>query len=505
MKLFETKQISKIDELTLQYEPIANIDLMERAAKTVYDFIINHYPDFKTILLFCGQGNNGGDGLALARMLANYCPGAAIEVFILELTNKFTLSAQLNYNRLCENTSIKPIIIRNASDFPMIPSFSLVVDALFGSGLNRPLIGLPRSLVQYINQHAKQVLSIDIPSGLMGEDNALNDYNSIIVANKTITFQFPKIAFLLAENEKYVGDYSVVDIGLHQQAIIETKSNYFLQTDFDVTQLLKKRSRFSHKGTFGHALLIAGSYGKMGAAVLASKSCLRSGVGLLTVHVPNTGYQIIQNALPEAMTSIDESDLMFTSINQLDAYSAIGIGPGLGVKVNTIKAVKLLIEQVKTPMVIDADALNILAQNPEWIKLLPVNTVITPHPKEFDRLAGISTTAYERLTKAIQFAEKHNLIVVLKGANTQIVNSDGTVWFNSTGNPGMATAGSGGALTGIILALLAAGYQSLDAARLGVYVHGLSGDIAAARRGYEALIASDIIENIGEGFKLLHK
>ena len=263
MKLFETKQISKIDELTLQYEPIANIDLMERAAKTVYDFIINHYPDFKTILLFCGQGNNGGDGLALARMLANYCPGAAIEVFILELTNKFTLSAQLNYNRLCENTSIKPIIIRNESDFPMIPSFALVVDALFGSGLNRPLIGLPRSLVQYINQHAKQVLSIDIPSGLMGEDNALNDLNSIIVADKTITFQFPKIAFLLPENEKFIGEYTVVDIGLHQQAIIETKSNYFLQTDFDVTQLLKKRSRFSHKGTFGHALLIAGSYGKM--------------------------------------------------------------------------------------------------------------------------------------------------------------------------------------------------------------------------------------------------
>lgn len=505
MKLFETKQIGKIDELTMQYEPIANIDLMERAAKTVYDFIINHYPDFKTILLFCGQGNNGGDGLALARMLANYCPGAAIEVFILELTNKFTLSAQLNYNRLCENTSIKPITIRNESDFPMIPSFALVVDALFGSGLNRPLSGVSRSLVQYINQHAKQVLSIDIPSGLMGEDNALNDYNSITVANKTITFQFPKIAFLLAENEKYVGDYSVVDIGLHQQAIIETKTNYFLQTDFDVAQLVKKRLRFSHKGSFGHALLIAGSYGKMGAAVLASKACLRSGVGLLTVHVPNTGYQIIQNALPEAMTSIDESDLMFTSINQLDTYSAIGIGPGLGVKVNTSKAVKLLIELVEVPMVIDADALNILSQNPEWIKLLPVNTVITPHPKEFDRLSGISTTAYERLIKAIQFAKTYNLIVVLKGANTQIINSDGAVWFNSTGNPGMSTAGSGDALTGIILALLAAGYHPFDAARLGVYIHGLSGDIAAARRGYEALIASDIIENIGESFKLLHK
>lgn len=505
MKLFKTSDIAILDKYTIDNEPIADIDLMERASITVVDYIVNETSYSGRVSIFCGPGNNGGDGLAVARLLANIENRFTVQVFILNFGKKLIGSSAINLNRLATQGKVDIHYLNNEIKLPALPDDSLIIDALFGSGLNRPLNGYPKTIVTHINESNCQVLSIDIPSGLMGEDNDANDYSAIVKAQNTITFQFPKISFLFPENEAYVGQWVVTDIGLHPAAIEHTASNYYFNSDQSINHLLKKRSKFAHKGHFGHALLIAGAYGKMGAAVLASKACLRSGVGLLTTHIPHSGFQIIQTSVPEAMTSIDESDIIFTKVENIDQFNAIGIGPGLGTKVNTHRGLKKLLETVNSPMVLDADAINILGKNKDWLSLLPRESILTPHPKEFERIGGNSKTSYQRLQKAISLAQQYQLNIVLKGAYTAIINSQGKVWFNSTGNPGMATAGSGDALTGIILALLAQNYSAVEAARIGVYIHGLAGDIAAARRGYEALIASDIIENLGEAFKLAHK
>jgi len=296
-----------------------------------------------------------------------------------------------------------------------------------------------------------------------------------------------------------------LDIGLHPEAIKETASFYHFLDAVEIKSKIVPRKKFSHKGNFGHALLISGSYGKMGAAILASKACLCSGTGLLTVHIPHGTYQIVQTALPEAMCSIDDSDLMFTGISNLDGYSAIGIGPAIGQKVNTQRGFHRLLSEINVPFVADADAINILGLNPDWLKELPEGTILTPHPKEFSRIAGESETGYDRLEKAKSLANELKVFIVLKGAYTAIVCPDGEVWFNSTGNPGMSTAGSGDVLTGVILGLLAQGYSSKDSALIGVYVHGLAGDFAKNDVGEISLIASDIIDNLGKAFQTIYK
>jgi NAD(P)H-hydrate epimerase len=334
----------------------------------------------------------------------------------------------------------------------------------------------------------------------MGENNTGNIPENIIQADFTLTFQFPKISFFFAENEKYVGDWEVLPIRLHPEGIEQTLTNFFLTEGEDVQQIIQKRSRFGHKGTYGHALLIAGSYGKMGAAVLASKACLRSGAGLLTTHVPHLGYSIIQTAVPEAMASIDQHDSFFTEFPGLEQFTAVGVGPGINQKTNTKRALNELLEKSKVPLVIDADALNILAENKTWLEKLPENSILTPHPGEFKRLAGESETSYERLQKQISFSEKYKVIVVLKGAFTTVSTPGGKVYFNSSGNPGMATAGSGDVLTGIILGLLAQGISPENAAIAGVYLHGLAGDLAAQQNSEFALVAGDIIDYLRKAF-----
>lgn len=505
MKIFETSKISKVDTLTMQYEPISHIDLMERAATNFVDYLINETVFAGNVYVFCGPGNNGGDGLAIARLLANFNSRFCVKVFMLDLEKGINRVSAQNLARLKSECGIEHVFVNNIESFPNIPYKAMVIDALFGSGLNRSLCGVAAALVDHINRSESIVYSVDIPSGLMGECNGSVDCDAIIKATATITFQFPKISFLMPESERFLGEWLVREIGLHKKAIEQVESSYFLSNCSNVSPLLKTRSKFAHKGIFGHALLIAGAYGKMGAAVLAANSCLRSGVGLLTIHVPHLGYQIIQTAVPEAMTSIDDSDLMFTSVGNIETFNALGIGPGIGTKVNTQRALKKLIETVQKPILLDADALNIISMNIDWLELLPVHSIITPHPKEFDRICGSSQTSYQRLKKAIGFAKKYELIIVLKGAYTQIIEPNGVVWFNTTGNSGMATAGSGDVLTGTILALLAQGYLPAIAARLGVYLHGLAGDYAANEIGADALIASDIINNIGNAFKELRQ
>ena len=500
IKIFPVKKVSLIDKYTIENEPVFSINLMERAARKLFNWIQKHYPENK-VKIFTGPGNNGGDSLALARMLLT--AHRDVVIYLVNPSGKFSHDARINLDKLLKMISDNQVIYLSddSTVFPELFSDNLVVDGLFGSGLNRSLTGLPLKVVQHINQSEASVVSIDIPSGLFGEDNRENNPFGIVRADHTLSFQFPKLSFLLADCGEYAGNWEILDIKLDKRAIEEFNTDWYLVEESDIRKILRKRKRFSHKGDYGHALLMAGSYGKMGAAQLAARGCLKSGVGLVTVHIPHYGYQIIQTAVPEAMVSIDRSDILITEFPGLEMFNVVGVGPGIGKKPNTVKAIKKLLEVVgERALVMDADALNIISENRELLDLLPENTVLTPHPKEFDRLAGHSDSHFERFEKLVEFAKKYKVTVVLKGAYTVTALPDGRCMFNSTGNPGMATAGSGDALTGIILGLLAQDYTSEEAAVMGVYIHGLAGDIAVTKGSEPGLTASEIIGNVGRAF-----
>lgn len=501
MKLFTTRQISVLDAYTIEHEPVADIDLMERASLQVSNWLEQKLSSVKKLVVFAGPGNNGGDALAVARQMAER--GYRVDVFLFTPKGELKGSPSINRQRLEEQGKVHVVNIDGIDKFPEVQTSDVIIDGLFGSGLTRPLEGLAAEIVQAINKLPNQVVAIDIPSGLMGEDNSSNIPENIIRADYTLTFQFPKISFLLADNEVYTGKWEVLPIGLHPDGISSTDTPWHLLEQEDVSRMIPRRKRFSHKGVFGHALLLSGSYGKMGAAVLASKACLRAGVGLLTTHVPHFGYSIIQTAVPEAMSSIDAHDSIITEFPDQGQFTAIGAGPGIGMKSNTCRALHELIVNAKQPLVLDADALNILSEHKEWLEELPAETILTPHPGEFRRLAGNSSGTWERIQQQREMAERLKTIIVLKGAYTSVALPDGTVWFNSTGNPGMATAGSGDVLTGIILGLLAQRIPARDAALAGVYLHGLAGDVAAGKYSDVAMVAGDIIESFGEGVKMV--
>jgi len=498
MKFFTAFQIKDIDRLTILNEPISSIELMERAANRLFVWYVNHFGRSKRVVVFAGPGNNGGDGLALARMLSE--TGYSVEVNYVKFTDKTSEEWQLNFQKVKDNPKINLNIIQSLDNFPALYENDVVIDSIFGVGLSKKPEGLPRDVIRKINDSAATTIAIDIPSGLFCEDNSDNDPEAIIKADFTLTFQFPKLAFMFAENASYVGRWEIIPIGLSEEAIRKTQTQYYFTEADDILPLLRKRKTFDHKGDYGHGLLVAGSKGKIGAATLAAKAALRSGLGLLTAHLPLCGLNIMQTALPEAMVSCDNADDFVTCINPKTLFDAAALGPGLGVESLTGLAVYDFLTNFKGAVVLDADALNILSLNKNWFSVFRKNMVITPHPKEFDRLAGNSETGYQRYKKQIEFAKRHKCIVVLKGAFTSVAMPDGRVMFNSVGNPGMATAGSGDVLTGIILSLLAQGYSAENAAVTGVFLHGLAGDIAAEKNCCESLIASDIISNIASAY-----
>jgi len=501
MKIFTAAQVREIDAYTIKNEPIPSIDLMERAAMRLAGWYVRHYHTDRRVVVFAGPGNNGGDALAMARMLAER--QFRVECYLLRF-GKLSEDCAINLERLVEQSMVKLFEVGEHDALPELRKGDVVVDGIFGSGLSRKVSGLPARVIKHINAHAGTVIAIDIPSGLKGEDNSDNDYTSVIRADYTISFQFPFLSFFFDHHASHVGHWRVHDIKLHPGAIKDTECDYRTIEGDEITPLLPRRGKFDHKGTFGHALIISGSYGMMGAALLAGESCLRSGAGLLTLHVPKFGYAIVQTGFPEAIVSMDQSDILFSEAPDLSPFSAVGIGPGLGCKPNSGKGLKMLLERAKIPLVIDADGLNILSQHPDWFELLPEGTILTPHPKEFDRLAGESANSYERHLRQREFASHYKVGVVLKGAHTGIASPDGRYWFNTTGNPGMATGGSGDVLTGIITGLLAQGVPSLEAALAGVYLHGLAGDLAVEASSEEALIAGDMNLYLGEAFRELY-
>lgn len=500
MKVFTTSQIRQIDRLTIETEPIPSIDLMERASSALLSWFVSNISATKKIYLFAGPGNNGGDGLALARMMIGV--GYWVEVYILDAPS-FSTDFQINLERLNSQGVVKYHLIKGKNDFPSIDGNSIIVDALFGSGLSRPLAGIAAMLIDFINESKSKIIAIDMPSGLLGEENPVPNNNPIIKADLTLTLQFPKFSFFFPENSQYVGDWHMLPIGLSIKAIDETESSYYFVDDLHITSILKKRNKFYHKGNFGHCLIVSGSYGMMGAAVLSSSACIKTGAGLVTAHIPKAGYEILQQSIPEVMANCDENDNSFSNVSLSSRYSSVGIGPGIGKSNLAVKGFSKLLKEINSPLVIDADGLNILSENRELMNHIPFMTIITPHPGEFDRLFGISDSGYNRLQIAIRESASRNIIIVLKGAHTQVICPNGKVFFNFTGNPGMATAGSGDVLTGIITSLLGQGYDPVSSAILGVYLHGLAGDLASQAKSQESLSASDIINYIGDAFKLI--
>ncbi|QNF32408.1 NAD(P)H-hydrate dehydratase [Adhaeribacter swui] len=501
MKILTAAQTRAADAYTAEQENIPSLELMERAVSAFVNWYLNKFSNRvkKPVLIFCGPGNNGGDGLAIARLLHQH--QYVVQVYILASNNKYAPDFTANLNRLPE--AIIPQYLNQISDFPQIPDNAMVLDALFGTGLNRPLTGLITDLVRHINQSSAMVVAVDMPAGLFADvPNAPTD--AIIEADYTLSFELPKLAFLLPGTAQYVGEWTVVPIGLNADFISQSPSTHFYISPEVPAKILKIRPKYGHKGSFGHALLISGSYGKMGATVLSSRACLRSGVGLLTVYCPAVGYNILQTAVPEAMTLTDPEDNYTSQLPDITTYNAIGIGPGLGKEAATRELVSKLLETTKVPLVIDADALNIISENENFKKSIPEGSILTPHPKEFERLAGKAQNDYYRLTLLKDFCQQHNCYVVLKGAHTCIGTPEGTYYFNSTGNPGMATGGTGDVLTGIITALVAQQYSPLEACILGVYLHGLAGDLAKANLGEQALLASDIVSYLGQAFLTLN-
>jgi len=493
MKLFTAWQMQHWDAFTIKHQQISSLDLMERASGACTDWMINHGLSSQSIKIFCGKGNNGGDGLAIARQLLQ--TGTSATVYIAEFGATGTLDFQQNLTRLRLLTT-DIYYLQSAEQFPLINEEDIIIDALFGFGLNRPLTGLYQQLVDHINDNAKQVIAIDVPSGLF-TDEPSKGY-TIIKATYTLTFQSLKLCFLAAENAEYFGEVVVLPIGLEKQYEAEEEAIYEVVNEEMIANLYKPRQAFSHKGTYGHALLIVGNTGKMGAAVMCAKACLRSGVGLLTCAVPQEEFVVLQTTIAEAMvTNRNEAP-------EVSKYSTIGMGPGLGTAEEMAALVQNILEECKQPLLLDADALNIIAKYQDLLTLLPQQSVITPHPKEFDRLFGKSSNDFERMQKAITAAVKYNIIIVLKGHYTLIV-CEGKGYFNTTGNAGMATGGSGDALSGIITALLAQHYPPLHAAMLGVYVHGLSGDLCLDEQSYESLLPTDVIDGLGKAFKHIGK
>ena len=501
MKVLNVEQIRQLDAHTIEHEPIASIDLMERASMAFIHWFTTHFqPEKRPVRIICGTGNNGGDGLAIARLLQQRF--YSVEVTVCLISPNPTPDFQTNLERLRAMGSVPIHNYSKGEPFPNFPENAILIDGIFGSGLNRPVEGLWGGLIEHLSQHPGIRIAIDVPSGLFADRSSTG---AIFKADYTLSFELPKLAFFIPENHPYVGKWIVRSIGLDEGFISNAPAPYRYTECQWVRTLLKKRVRFDHKGTYGHALLIMGSYGKVGAAILAARACLRTGCGLVSVHAPKCAYPILQIAFPEAMVSADQHEFIFTQHGNLSLYKAIGIGCGIGVNDLTAQGFRQLLRHSPVPLLIDADGLNILAEHREYWADVPPNTILTPHPREFDRLFGPCENGFERLTLAREQALEKKVYIVLKGAYSAVVCPDGICHFNSTGNPGMGTGGSGDVLSGMITSLLAQGYAPKEASVLGVYLHGLAGDLAAAEWQQEALLASDIVRYIGKAFKRVKK
>lgn len=496
MKIFNSEKLRGIDKATCEAQQVDSVELMERAASAVSYEIISRFLPGQRIVVVAGPGNNGGDALAVARMLIEQ-GYRKVEVFLFNVTGRLSHDCEVERKRLIALDAVDFTEIEREFNPPYLSEDDVVIDGLFGSGLNKPLQGGFRAVARLINESGAYVVSIDVPSGLFGEWNDNVVLRDVVHADLTLTFQTPRLSFFFEDNEQCVGEWKILDIDLDEATIRKTQADFTLVEARNVRPLLRPRRNFTGKRDYGSALVMAGSLGMMGAAVMCARAALRCGAGLATVHSARCGMPVIQTAVPEAMFEPDSSENFISDMSVHHNHQVVMAGPGIGTREKTANALADLLKKVKSPLVLDADALNCIAQHPEMLPLLPPQTVITPHQGEFDRLFGEQQTAEQRLKKAIEMAQYYNIIIVLKSHHTAIVRPTGRVYFNSSGNPGMATAGAGDVLTGVIGAFIAQGYRPDLAATIGVYIHGLAGDLAASEIGQFGVIASDISDHLG--------
>ncbi|WP_462252262.1 NAD(P)H-hydrate dehydratase [Ekhidna sp.] len=484
MKVLNAAQIREADQYTIAHEPIASIDLMERASQAFLVKFLGLHPTKQPVFIFCGTGNNGGDGLAISRLLLER--GWSIQIFVIGDVDKGSSDFVDNLKRLNSHHEITDI-----GDFPSIPEGSIIIDAIFGSGLTRPVQGLQAELITFLNDQNSQRIAVDIASGLYS-DQPLSKGSVVFEPDFTISFHVPKLAFFQPQSKKYVGQWRNVDIGLSEDFIASVDSSFYLSEKREIQRLLPSRSTFDHKGSVGRLMIVAGSEGKMGAAVLCARAAFKAGVGLVNVHSPRCGIEILQISIPEAMVSLDSGESQIELIPTTE--DAIAIGPGIGTDSSTLNALSYFLKAQEDPIVVDADGINLISANPNLVDLLPKESILTPHPGEFKRLVGEWGDDFEKLEKLRSYCMKYELNIVLKGAYSAVCSSSGGIHFNSTGNPSLATAGSGDVLTGITGAFLAQGIKPFDALRLAVFLHGLAGDEAVRSLESPWIQASDIID-----------
>lgn len=496
--VLSVENIRNWDSFTIENEPISSIDLMERASNVFCKwFLENKISGLDKILVIASKGNNGGDGLAVARLLIDRA--LDVDILVADIQLNSTNDFEVNLQRLLEKR-IEVNYLQKGNSFPGFENYDIIIDAIFGSGLERPITGYWANLVNAVNDSGKTIYSIDIPSGIYA-DKVVD--GAAIKCDHCMSFESPKLGMLLPDNSEYIKNWNYKSIDLKNEYLQTIEKDTFYIEKQDVKPLIKPRNRFGHKGNFGHGLIIGGSKGMIGSVVLASKSCLRTGAGLVTALLPDVGYPIIQSAVPESIAITGYGEEFLSESPDVSRFSAVGIGTGIGNNKITSRFLKEIIPKLKVPVVFDADALNILSENIDILESIPKRSILTPHPGEFSRLFGNTLNGFERIKLLRQKAIEYQFYIVLKGRYTAIATPEGIVYFNSSGNVGMATAGSGDVLTGIITSLLAQSYSQFDACIAGVYIHGLAGEIASGIHGLNSLIASDIIENIGSAYKHL--
>lgn len=502
MKIFTSSLIQAIDTATCDAQGIESIVLMERAANAVADEVISRFDLNQRIVVIAGPGNNGGDALAVARILIEQ-GYKKVEVFL------FNVKGHLSPD--CE-TERKKLIAIDGVDFtevklkflpPYLGANDVVIDGLFGSGLSQTLLGGFKEVAHFINDSGAFVISIDIPSGLFGEWNVNVNNRDLVHADLTLAFEIPRLAFFFSDNEEVLGEWKLLSIDLDRDAMRAMESNFHLVEARYIRNRIIPRSPFTGKRDYGSALVFAGATGMAGAAILCATAVLKTGAGLVTVHSARSGLNVLQISVPEAMFEPDRNEHFITDMRVHHPHQVVAVGPGIGTRDQTVDALEALMKNSKNPLLLDADALNCIAKRPALLDVIPPKSVITPHIGEFDRLFGEQHTSEDRLKKAIEVAAYYNIIIVLKGHYTATIRPSGRVYFNSTGNPGMATAGAGDVLTGVIASFMAQGYSPENAAMIGVYIHGLAGDIAANEKGEYGVVASDISANVGKAIRLV--
>jgi len=502
VKIFSKEQIYEGDKLTAEKQNITSTELMERAGIQIFNWLhIRMQGAPVPIHVFCGIGNNGGDGLVVARHLITH--GYNVKTYVVNCSDKRSKDFLVNYDRIKETTKEWPTMLTCKEEFPQIHKDDIIIDAIFGIGLNRPVDEWVAQLFMHFRTSQAYTLSVDIPSGAF-TDKVVDNEDSVVWSNHTLSFQSPKLIFFLPDTAKYSLQWEVIDIGIDKEFLFNTETKVVLIGKHEVLPMYQPREKYSHKGTYGHVLIFGGSYGKIGATLLASRAALASGAGLITTFVPKCGYSILQTALPEAMVITDTNEEIITNVNFEIEPTVIGLGIGMGTDPKTVAALEKFLKSNKAPLVIDADGLNIISKKKTLLKLLPKQSVLTPHPKELERLIGKWKDDFDKIKKVKAFSKKHDVIIVMKGANTITVYNE-ICHINTTGNPGLATAGTGDVLTGIITGIIAQGYNPLQATLFGVYLHGRSADIAIEDFGYQSLIASHVIEALGKAYIDLFK